>query len=155
MMAAGAAMRGDAAGALPDEGEVPPLAGATQWLNSPPLTTAGLRGKVVLVDFWTYSCINCLRTLPYVRAWAEKYRDQGLVVVGVHAPEFAFERDLGNVKKAVSDLGIDYPVAVDNQYAIWRAFQQPVLAGALLDRRPGPPAPPPLRRRRRGRGRSG
>ena len=123
MMAAGAAMRGNDAGALPDEGELPPLDGATQWLNSPPLTTAGLRGKVVLVDFWTYSCINCLRTLPYVKAWAEKYRDQGLVVVGVHAPEFAFERDLGNVKKAVSDLGITYPVAVDNQYAIWRAFR--------------------------------
>ena len=123
MMAAGAAMRGPEAGALPDEGEVPPLDGATQWLNSPPLTTAGLRGKVVLVDFWTYSCINCLRTLPYVKAWAGKYRDQGLVVVGVHAPEFAFERDLGNVKKAVRDLGVTYPVAVDNQYAIWRAFR--------------------------------
>jgi len=123
MMAAGAAMRGSGAGALPDEGEVPPLDGATQWLNSPPLTTVGLRGKVVLVDFWTYSCINCLRTLPYVKAWAEKYRDQGLVVVGVHAPEFAFERDLGNVKKALQDLGITYPVAVDNQYAIWRAFR--------------------------------
>jgi len=123
MMAGGAAMRATGAGALPDEGEVPPLDGASQWLNSAPLTTAGLRGKVVLVDFWTYSCINCLRTLPYVKAWAEKYRDQGLVVVGVHAPEFAFERDLGNVKKAVSDLGITYPVAVDNQYAIWRAFR--------------------------------
>jgi thiol-disulfide isomerase/thioredoxin len=78
---------------------------------------------VVLVDFWTYSCINCLRTLPYVKAWAEKYRDQGLVVIGVHAPEFAFERDIGNVSKAMRDLGISYPVAVDNQYAIWRAFR--------------------------------
>jgi thiol-disulfide isomerase/thioredoxin len=77
---------------------------------------------VVLVDFWTYSCINCLRSLPYTKAWAEKYRDQGLVVIGVHAPEFAFERDLGNVRKAVKDLGITFPVAVDNNYAIWRAF---------------------------------
>jgi cytochrome c biogenesis protein CcdA/thiol-disulfide isomerase/thioredoxin len=107
---------------LPVEGQLPPLTGAVQWLNSPPLTAEGLRGKVVLVDFWTYSCINCLRTLPYVKAWAEKYRDQGLVVIGVHAPEFAFERNLDNVKKAVRDLGIDYPVAVDNNYAIWRAF---------------------------------
>jgi hypothetical protein len=81
-----------------------------------------LKGKVVLIDFWTYSCINCLRSLPYVRAWAEKYRDQGLVVIGVHAPEFAFEKDLGNVRKTVADLGITYPVAVDNDYAIWRGF---------------------------------
>lgn len=119
MMAAGNA----AAGRLPDQGEVPSLAGAVQWLNSPALTTAGLRGKVVLVDFWTYSCINCLRAMPYVKAWAEKYKDQGLVVVGVHAPEFAFERDAANVAKAVRDLGIAYPVAIDNNYAIWRAFQ--------------------------------
>lgn len=109
--------------ALPDEGIAPPLDGATQWLNSKPLDGQDLRGKVVLVDFWTYSCINCLRTLPYVKAWAEKYRDQGLVVIGVHAPEFAFERDIGNVSKAMKDLGISYPVAVDNQYAIWRAFR--------------------------------
>ncbi|WP_179403164.1 cytochrome c biogenesis protein DipZ [Burkholderia guangdongensis] len=107
---------------LPVEGALPPLDGAVQWLNSPPLTAAGLRGKVVLVDFWTYSCINCLRTLPYVSAWAHKYRDLGLVVIGVHAPEFPFERDIGNVRKAVRDLGIDYPVAIDNHYAIWRAF---------------------------------
>ncbi|HLN23514.1 MAG TPA: cytochrome c biogenesis protein CcdA [Patescibacteria group bacterium] len=107
---------------LPDEGEAPSLDGAVQWLNSKPLTAANLRGKVVLVDFWTYSCINCLRTLPYVKAWADKYRDQGLVVIGVHAPEFAFERDPGNVAKAVSQLGIDYPVALDNDYAIWRGF---------------------------------
>lgn len=127
MMAAGDAMRmaGPAGGAspLPDEGLAPSLDGATQWLNSAPLTAQELRGKVVLVDFWTYSCINCLRTLPYVKAWAEKYRDQGLVVVGVHAPEFAFERDVGNVTKAMKDLGISYPVAVDNKYAIWRAFR--------------------------------
>ncbi|NVD72585.1 cytochrome c biogenesis protein DipZ [Duganella sp. BJB1802] len=107
---------------LPVEGKLPPLTGAVDWLNSAPLTAAQLKGKVVLVDFWTYSCINCLRSMPYVKAWAEKYRDQGLVVIGVHAPEFAFERDIGNVRKAVKDLGITYPVAVDNDYAIWRAF---------------------------------
>ncbi|MEJ1979067.1 MAG: cytochrome c biogenesis protein DipZ [Acetobacteraceae bacterium] len=108
--------------ALPVEGDLPSLAGAVQWLNSPPLTAESLKGKVVLVDFWTYSCINCLRALPYVRAWAEKYKDQGLVVIGVHAPEFAFERDIGNVKKAVATLQLDYPIAIDNDYAIWRAF---------------------------------
>lgn len=107
---------------LPVEGQLASLDGAVQWLNSPPLTAEALRGKVVLIDFWTYSCINCLRTLPYVKAWAQKYRDQGLVVIGVHAPEFAFERDIGNVKKAVKDLGVDYPVAIDNNYAIWRGF---------------------------------
>ncbi|GEQ77327.1 cytochrome C biogenesis protein DipZ [Comamonas testosteroni] len=127
MMAVGAAMRmsgpSSEAPALPDEGIAPSLGGATQWLNSKPLSGQDLRGKVVLVDFWTYSCINCLRTLPYVKAWAEKYRDQGLIVIGVHAPEFAFERDIGNVSKAMKDLGINYPVAVDNQYAIWRAFK--------------------------------
>ena len=107
---------------LPVEGKAPPLTGAVDWLNSAPLTAAQLKGKVVLVDFWTYSCINCLRSMPYLKAWAEKYRDQGLVVIGVHAPEFAFERDIGNVRKAIRDLGITYPVAVDNDYAIWRAF---------------------------------
>ena len=110
-------------GMLPVEGVMPSLDGATVWLNSPPLTTEGLRGKVVLIDFWTYSCINCLRSLPYVKAWAEKYRDSGLVVIGVHAPEFAFERDLKNVRKAVSDLGVAYPVAVDNDWTIWKAFK--------------------------------
>ena len=90
--------------------------------SSPPLSAQALKGKVVLVDFWTYSCINCLRSLPYVKAWADKYRADGLVVIGVHAPEFAFEKDVANVRKAVRDLGIDYPVAVDNNYAIWRAF---------------------------------
>ena len=104
------------------EGTLPPLSGAVTWLNSQPLDAKALKGKVVLVDFWTYSCINCLRSLPYVRAWAEKYRDQGLVVIGVHTPEFAFERDTANVRKALGDLGITYPVAVDNNYAIWRAF---------------------------------
>ncbi|WP_219094472.1 cytochrome c biogenesis protein DipZ [Pseudomonas sp. UMAB-40] len=124
MMAAGGAMKmsAKAPGALPIEGNLPPLDGAVQWLNSPPLTAQALKGKVVLVDFWTYSCINCLRTLPYVKAWAEKYRDQGLVVIGVHAPEFAFERDVGNVTKAMKNLGINYPVAIDNDYKIWRAF---------------------------------
>lgn len=107
---------------LPVEGVLPPLDGAVQWLNSPPLTQQDLRGKVVLVDFWTYSCINCLRSLPYVKAWAQKYKDQGLVVIGVHAPEFAFERNIDNVKKATHELGVDYPVAIDNNYAIWRAL---------------------------------
>lgn len=101
----------------------PPLTGATQWLNSPPLTIEMLRGKVVLADFWTYSCINCLRTLPYLKAWHEKYRDQGLVIIGVHAPEFAFEKDRRNVEQAIHDLGIAYPVAMDNDYAIWNAYK--------------------------------
>lgn len=108
--------------ALPVVGPFPSLAGGVDWLNSPPLTNEELLGKVVLVDFWTYSCINCLRALPYVRAWSEKYRDHGLVVIGVHAPEFAFERDPGNVRRAVRDLEIGYPVVLDNRYAIWRAF---------------------------------
>jgi len=108
--------------ALPDEGRSPSLSGAVEWLNSPPLSAEALKGKVVLVDFWTYSCINCLRSIPYVRAWAEKYKDQGLVVIGVHAPEFPFEKNVDNVKQAVQRLKIDYPVAIDNDYAIWRAF---------------------------------
>lgn len=112
-----------AAISLPVEGVMPSLAGATTWLNTPPLTAEQLKGKVVLVDFWTYSCINCLRSIPYIRAWAEKYKDQGLVVIGVHAPEFAFEKQVGNVSKAVADLKVSYPVAVDNDYAIWRAFK--------------------------------
>ena len=106
----------------PVEGELPSLSGAVAWLNSPPLTPQALRGKVVLIDFWTYSCINCLRSLPYVKSWYQRYRDQGLVVIGVHSPEFAFEKDLGNVTRAVHDLGITYPVAVDSNYAIWQAF---------------------------------
>lgn len=111
------------AATLADEGPMPALDGAVTWLNSPPLTREGLKGKVVLVDFWTYSCINCLRALPYVRAWAEKYGRDGLVVIGVHTPEFAFEKDVANVRKAIADLGIRYPVAVDNDYRIWRAFR--------------------------------
>jgi len=133
MMTGGAAMTGgpammmkgksaDQSGDLPIEGALPPLGGATEWFNSPPLTPEGLKGKVVLIDFWTYSCINCLRAIPYVRAWADKYKDQGLVVIGVHAPEFAFEKSIRNVRAAVADLKIDYPVAIDNDYAIWRAF---------------------------------
>jgi cytochrome c biogenesis protein CcdA/thiol-disulfide isomerase/thioredoxin len=108
---------------FPDEGAMPSLSGAVQWLNSPPLTPEALKGKVVVVDFWTYSCINCLRSLPYVRAWFEKYRDEGLVVIGVHTPEFAFEKNIDNVKTAVADLKIDFPVAIDNDYAIWLAFK--------------------------------
>jgi cytochrome c biogenesis protein CcdA/thiol-disulfide isomerase/thioredoxin len=107
---------------LPVEGTMPSLSGATEWLNTRPLTPEMLKGKVVLVDFWTYSCINCLRALPYVNAWAEKYKDQGLVVIGVHAPEFAFEKNGDNVRKAVSDLKIGYPVALDNNFEIWRSF---------------------------------
>ncbi|MFZ2161428.1 MAG: cytochrome c biogenesis protein DipZ [Sideroxyarcus sp.] len=109
--------------AVPDSRIAPSMSGATHWLNSPPLDDAMLRGKVVLVDFWTYSCINCLRTLPYLKAWDEKYRAQGLVIIGVHAPEFAFEKDIKNVEQAVGELGIKYPVAIDNQFAIWNAYE--------------------------------
>jgi thiol-disulfide isomerase/thioredoxin len=107
---------------LPVEGLLPSLAGAIDWLNSPPLTAAGLQGHVVLIDFWTYTCINWLRTLPYLRAWAEKYKDNGLLLIGVHTPEFDVEHDLDNVRRAVKNLRVDYPVAVDNDYAIWSAF---------------------------------
>jgi len=107
---------------LPIEGELPALDGATGWLNSRRLTSDGLRGKVVLVDFWTYSCINWRRTLPYLRAWADKYRARGLVVIGAHTPEFQFEKIPANVSWAVKDMRITYPVAVDTEYAIWRAF---------------------------------
>jgi len=105
------------------QSELASLERANEWLNSPPLTAPALRGKVVLIDFWTYTCINWLRTLPYVRAWHEKYRDQGLVVIGVHAPEFSFEKNLKNVSWAVKDMRVDYPVAVDNEHVIWRAFR--------------------------------
>ncbi|HEU4956093.1 MAG TPA: cytochrome c biogenesis protein DipZ [Sphingomicrobium sp.] len=109
-------------GTLPIEGALPTMDGAVLWLNSPPLSREQLKGKVVLIDFWTYSCINCIRSVPYVRAWAERYRKDGLVVIGVHSPEFAFEKDPANVRKAVTDFGIRYPVALDNELAIWRAF---------------------------------
>jgi thiol-disulfide isomerase/thioredoxin len=108
---------------LPVEGELPSFGGATGWLNSQPLAPAGLRGKVVLIDFWTYTCINWLRTLPYVRAWAEKYKSQGLVVIGVHTPEFAFEKDVENVHQAAKEMRIDYPIAIDSDQAVWRAFK--------------------------------
>ena len=107
---------------LPIEGMLPSFDGATAWLNSPPLTPAGLRGKVVLIDFWTYTCINWLRTLPYVRAWAEKYRDHGVVVIGVHTPEFPFEHDVANVRRAAQDMRVAYPIAVDSGFAVWSAF---------------------------------
>ena len=108
---------------LPIESELPSLGGATEWLNSPPLTTAGLRGKVVLIDVWTYTCINWLRTLPYVRAWAEKYKNQGLVVIGVHSPEFPFEKNVDNVRRAAKEMRVDYPIAIDSDFAIWRALK--------------------------------
>jgi len=107
---------------LPVQGQLPTLDGATQWLNTAPLNAAELRGKVVLVNFWTYSCINSIRQIPYVRAWASKYKDQGLVVIGVHAPEFGFEQNLDNVRRASQQLGVDYPVAVDNDHRVWQAF---------------------------------
>ena len=105
------------------ETELASLERANEWLNSSPLTSSALRGKVVLIDFWTYTCINWLRTAPYVRAWAEKYKDQGLVVIGVHAPEFSFEKSITNVRWAVKEMRIDHAVAVDNEHAIWRAFK--------------------------------
>src|SRR5438445_8495694 len=108
---------------LPIEGELPSLGGAIGWLNSPPLTAAGLRGKVVVIDIWTYTCINWLRTLPYVRAWAEKYKNQGLVVIGVHSPEFAFEKNVDNVRRAAKDMRVNYPIAIDSDFAIWRALK--------------------------------
>jgi thiol-disulfide isomerase/thioredoxin len=111
-----------AAAQLPIEGTFPSLGGATGWLNSQPLTVAGLRGKVVLIDFGTYSCVNWQRTLPYIRAWAEKYKDQGLVLISVHTPEFTFEQNIDNVRQAVQEIGLAHPIAVDNDYAIWQAF---------------------------------
>jgi cytochrome c biogenesis protein CcdA len=108
---------------LPVLGDLPPLQGLGPWFNSAPLINAQLKGKVVLIDFWTYSCINCLRTLPYLKAWDAKYRKDGLVIIGVHAPEFAFERDPNNVAKAVQDLGVRYPVGLDNQYRLWNALK--------------------------------
>jgi thiol-disulfide isomerase/thioredoxin len=107
---------------LPVEGELPSLAGATGWLGSEPLTASSLRGRPVLVEFWTFTCINWIRTLPYVRSWFEKYRREGLVVLGVHTPEFEVERDVENVRRAAEEMGIDYPIAIDSDYRIWRAF---------------------------------
>ena len=110
------------AASLPVEGRLPSFSGATAWLNSEPLTPDGLRGKVVLVDFWTYTCINWQRTQPYVRAWAQRYKDQGLVVIGVHTPEFGYEKSTRNVVTALQRLAITYPVAQDNRYETWKAF---------------------------------
>jgi thiol-disulfide isomerase/thioredoxin len=104
------------------EGSLPSIDGAIEWLNSPPLTRAGLRGKVVLIDFWTYTCINWRRTLPYVRAWAERYKDRGLVVIGVHTPEFDIEKVVDSIRQAAKEMRIDYPIAIDSDYRIWRAF---------------------------------
>ena len=112
-----------AATQLPIEGTLPSLAGGIEWLNTQPLTMAQLRGKVVLVEFWTYTCINWRRTLPYVRAWADKYKDHGLVVIGVHTPEFGFEKNVDNVRDAVKEIGIRFPVAIDSEYVIWGAFK--------------------------------
>jgi len=122
MMGPAMTARGTAGGAVADA-SMPSLDGAVQWLNGPPQTTESLRGRVVLIDFWTYSCINCLRAIPYVQAWAERYKNNGLVVIGVHTPEFAFEREPGNVARAVRSLGVTYPVAVDSRRAIWTAFK--------------------------------
>jgi thiol-disulfide isomerase/thioredoxin len=108
---------------LPVEGELPSLGGATEWLNTQPLTATDLRGKVVLVNFWTYSCINSLRQLPYIRAWAKKYKSQGLVVIGVHAPEFTFEGNIDNVRQAAKDHMVGYPIAIDSDHAVWNAFK--------------------------------
>jgi thiol-disulfide isomerase/thioredoxin len=116
-------LHGFSIGPSGSQAELASLERANEWLNSPPLRPADLRGKVVLVDFWTYTCINWRRQFPYVRAWAEKYKDQGLVVIGVHAPEFEFEKNIANVRWAVKDMKVDYPVAVDNNHAIWRAFR--------------------------------
>jgi thiol-disulfide isomerase/thioredoxin len=121
-MSLAAAKIGKAGIRPPIEGELPSFGGATGWLNTQPLTASGLRGKVVLVDFWTYTCINWRRTLPYVRAWSEKYKSQGLVVIGVHSPEFQFEKNVDNVRWAVKDMRVDYPVAIDSEHAIWQAF---------------------------------
>ena len=116
-------LRGASSAQIGSQSELASLERADEWLNSPPLTPQALRGKVVLIDFWTYTCINWLRTAPYVRAWAEKYKDQGLVVIGVHAPEFAFEKNIDNVRWAVKEMRVNYPVAVDNEHTIWRAFK--------------------------------
>ena len=116
------AMTGPSGGNAVPGAALDKIAGATAWISSPPLTPQSLRGKVILVDFWTYSCINCLRTLPYIKAWNAKYKDSGLVIIGVHTPEFPFEKDEANVRKAVKELGLTYPIAMDNDYRIWRNF---------------------------------
>jgi hypothetical protein len=107
---------------LPVESRLAPFEGATGWLNSEPLTPAGLRGKVVVIDFCTYTCINWLRTLPYVRAWWERYGDRGLTVIGVHTPEFSFERDVDHIRRALREMRVEYPIAIDSNYGVWNAF---------------------------------
>src|SRR3954470_24181360 len=131
---------------LRSERHIPPLEGATGWLNSGPLDPVELRGHVVLVNFWTLTCINWLRQEPYVRAWSQAYRDDGLIVVGVHTPEFTFEHDIGGVRRATQERAIDYAVALDNDYEVWSTFAKPLLAGALL-RPPGLGHPRPALRR--------
>src|ERR687890_389722 len=112
----------DDAPQLAVEGRLPGFDGATGWLDSEPLTPAGLRGRVGAVDFWTYTCINWLRTLPYRRAWDEKYREHGLTLIGVHTPEFGFERNVDNITARSADFGVDYPIAIDSDYGVWQAF---------------------------------
>jgi len=107
---------------LPIEGKLPSFVGATTWLNSQPLMVEELRGKVVLINFWTYTCINWLRQLPYFRTWVQKYKDRGLTVIGVHTPEFDFEKSIDNIHRAATKMSIDYPIVVDNDYAVWHAF---------------------------------
>ena len=141
-------LHGFPTGQIASQSELASLERANEWLNSPPLTAPALRGKVVLIDFWTYTCINWLRTLPYVRAWAEKYKDQGLVVIGVHAPEFAFEKNIDNVRWAVKDMRVDYPVAVDNEHVDMARLQESILAGAVFHRCAGASSASPFRRGR-------
>lgn len=132
-LAAGSAF---AAPGLYDHGAAPEFTGITNWVNSPPLTLGGLRGQVVLVDFWTYACVNCLRTLPHVNRWAETYGSKGLTVVGIHTPEFAFERSTRNLQVAMQRNGVKHPVAQDNAYATWKAFgTQYWPSRYLIDRR--------------------
>ena len=130
---------------FPVEGKLPAFDGATAWLNGEPLTAADVLGRVVLVNFGTYTCINWIRSLPYVRAWADKYASEGLAVVGVQTPEFDFEGDLDNVRRALDDMEVRWPVAVDNDYAVWRRVRQPLLACSVLRRRARSDPAPPLR----------
>ncbi len=141
-------LHGYSVGQPSGQSQLASLERADAWLNSPPLSPQDLRGKVVLIDFWTYTCVNWLRTLPYVRAWADKYRDKGLVVIGVHSPEFAFEKNLDNVRWAVKALQVDYPVAVDTEHVIWRAFRNNYWP-ALVFHRLARACPPPSFRRGR------
>ena len=138
--AAGVSIPGVSTPALPDLGAAPEFTDTQRWFNTPggrPLTLAGLRGHVVLVDFWTYTCINCIDTLPYVKGWNQKYKDQGLAVIGVHTPEYAFERDTDNVRTAIKRFGISYPVAQDNRYATWRAYNNQYWPAVYLINRQG------------------